>query len=205
MFLTHARIVNIGQIGYNTPRTHNIHVLSVDILRSADISERELLYINNHTILMAAKEYLTKEKFEELQKELHTLKTEMRTKIAQELEFAKSLGDLSENAEYHEAREDQAALEDRISQLETILASAEIVAVHHSNSVEIGSKAHVQKKGDASPRAFILVGSEEIDTAQGKISFKSPLGSALLGKKKGETFTCVTPAGEFEYTVTSIE
>lgn len=154
---------------------------------------------------MAAKEYLTKEKFEELQKELHTLKTEMRTKIAKELEFAKSLGDLSENAEYHEAREDQAALEDRISQLEILLASAEIVAVHHSNSVEIGSKAHVQKKGESNERIFILVGSEEIDIAQGKISFKSPLGSALLGKKKDESFTCLTPLGEVEYTVNLIE
>lgn len=154
---------------------------------------------------MAAKEYLTKEKFEELQKELHTLKTEKRTKIAAELEFAKSLGDLSENAEYHEAREDQAALEDRISQLETILASAEIVAVHHSNTVEIGSKVHVQKKGDKDKRLFIIVGSEEIDTAAGKISFKSPLGAALLGKKKGEVFTAITPAGESEYTVVSID
>lgn len=154
---------------------------------------------------MAAKEYLTKEKFEELQKELHILKTEKRTKIATELEFAKSLGDLSENAEYHEAREEQAALEDRISQLEIILASAEIVAVHHSNSVEIGSKAHIQKKGEKNTRVFTIVGSEEIDIEAGKISFKSPLGSALLGKKKGESFTALTPGGEVEYTVITIE
>lgn len=153
---------------------------------------------------MAAKEYLTKEKFKELTEELNILKTEKRTKIAAELEYAKSLGDLSENAEYHEAREEQGALEDRISQLETILASAEIVEVHHSNTVEIGSKATVTKKGEKDSRTFTIVGSEEINTEAGKISFKSPLGSALLGKKKGEEFTAKTPGGEVTYTVTSI-
>lgn len=153
---------------------------------------------------MAAKEYLTKEKFEELQKELQVLKTEKRKQIAEELEYAKSLGDLSENAEYHEAREDQAALEDRIAQLESILANADIVAVHHSNTVEIGSKVTVQKKGSKDERVFIIVGSEEIDTAAGKISFKSPIGTALLGKKKGEECVVKTPAGDVVYTINSI-
>lgn len=155
---------------------------------------------------MANKEYLTKEKFEELQKELHTLKFEKRTEIATNLEFAKSLGDLSENAEYHEAREAQAALEDRITTLESILASAEIVAVHHSNSVEIGSKAHVVRKGEKKSRTFTIVGSEEIDTENGKISFKSPVGLALIGKKKGEEFNVNLPSGEVAtYVVQSIE
>lgn len=154
---------------------------------------------------MANKEYLTKEKFEELQKELETLKFTKRKEIADELEFAKSLGDLSENAEYHEAREAQAALEDRISQLESILASAEIVAVHHSNSVEIGSKVVVKKAGDDTKRTFTIVGSEEIDTASGKVSFKSPIGQSLLGKKKGEEFIVKTPVGDVTYNVVSIE
>jgi len=155
-------------------------------------------------IFMASKEYLTKEKFEELEKELQILKTEKRTKIAAELEFAKSLGDLSENAEYHEAREEQAALEDRIAQLESILASAEIVAVHHTNTVEIGSKVTVEKKGGKDKKVLTIVGSEEVDMEAGKISFKSPLGSALLGKKKGEETTVKTPGGEVVYTVVSI-
>lgn len=153
---------------------------------------------------MAAKEYLTKEKFEELQKELQVLKTEKRKQIAEELEYAKSLGDLSENAEYHEAREDQAALEDRIAQLESILANADIVAVHHSNVVEIGSKVTVQKKGSKDQRVFIIVGSEEIDTTAGKISFKSPIGQVLLGKKKGDECEVKTPGGEVVYTIISI-
>ncbi len=156
---------------------------------------------------MAQKEYLTKEKFEELQKELHIAKTEKRKQIAEELEFAKSLGDLSENAEYHEAREEQAALEDRITQLESILASAEIVEAHHAKSgtVEIGTKATVQKKGDKEKRTFSIVGSEEVDMDAGKISFKSPIGAALLGKKKGEEFSVKTPGGDVTYTVISIE
>lgn len=157
------------------------------------------------TTSQSTKEYLSKEKFASLTTELEQLKSKKRKEIADELEFAKSLGDLSENAEYHEAREAQAALEDRISQIESILANAEIVATHHSSIVEVGSIVHVQKQGDKTKRTYTIVGSEETDTAAGKISFKSPLGSALLGKKKGEEFTFKTPAGEAKYTVTSIE
>ncbi len=151
------------------------------------------------------KEYLSKEKFDSLVTELENLKSKKRKEIAEELEFAKSLGDLSENAEYHEAREAQAALEDRISQLESILSNAEIVATHHSSIVEVGSVVHVQKQSDKIKRSYSIVGSEETDMASGKISFKSPLGRALLGKKKGEAFSFKTPAGEVEYVVVSIE
>ncbi len=151
------------------------------------------------------KEYLSKEKFQELKIELENLKTKKRKEIAEELEFAKSLGDLSENAEYHEARESQAALEDRIANLESILANAEIVGAHHSNQVEVGSTVHVKKTGDKAEKTYIIVGSEEADMLAGKISFKSPLGQALLGKKKGEEFTFKTPVGEAKYTITSIE
>ncbi len=151
------------------------------------------------------KEYLSKEKFQELKLELETLKTTKRKEIAEELEFAKSLGDLSENAEYHEARESQAALEDRIANLESILANAEIVGTHHTNQVEVGSTVHVKKTGDKAEKVYIIVGSEEADMLAGKISFKSPLGQALLGKKKGEEFKFKTPVGEAKYTISSIE
>lgn len=151
------------------------------------------------------KEYLSKEKFKELSVELEMLKTVKRKQIAEELEFAKSLGDLSENAEYHEARESQAALEDRISQLESVLASAEIMAVHHSNTVEVGAKVHIKKTGDKTEKKYTLVGSEETDMERGKISFKSPLAQAMLGKKKGDEFTFKTPAGVVKYTIISIE
>jgi len=105
------------------------------------------------------KEYLSKEKFDELNIELENLKSKKRKEIADELEFAKSLGDLSENAEYHEAREAQAALEDRIAQLESILANAEIIGAHHSNVVEVGAVVHVKKTGDKAEKAYTIVGS----------------------------------------------
>lgn len=154
---------------------------------------------------MSQKEYLSKERFKQLTEELEQLKTVKRKEIASELEYAKSLGDLSENAEYQDARESQAALEDRISTLENVLAHAEIVTVHHSNVIEVGSRVQVKKTGDSSAKTYTIVGSEESDMAAGKISFKSPLGHALMGKKKGEEFSFTTPGGVAKYTVVSIE
>ena len=154
---------------------------------------------------MTAKDYLTKEKYEELKVELENLKTVKRKEIAQDLEFAKALGDLSENAEYHEAREAQAALEDRISQVEDVLAHAQIVGAHHSDKVEIGSTVHIKTSLNKTEKIYSIVGSEEADSLTGKISFKSPVGQALLGKKKGDKFKFKTPSGEVEYHVISIE
>lgn len=154
---------------------------------------------------MAIKDYLTKEKYEELKSGLEILKTAKRKEIAQDLEFAKALGDLSENAEYHEAREAQAALEDRISQIEDVLAHAQIIETHHSDKVEIGSVVHIKTNNSKVEKVYNLVGSEEADSAVGKISFKSPVGQALLGKKKGDKFKFHTPAGEVEYHILSIE
>ena len=153
---------------------------------------------------MSQKEYLSKERFKELTEELKVLKTEKRKEIAKELEYAKSLGDLSENAEYQEARESQAALEDRITTLESVLSHVEIVAVHHSNIVEVGASVEVKRTGDTKTKKYTIVGSEESDMLAGKISFKSPLGHALMGKKKGDEFTFKTPAGVAKYTVVSI-
>lgn len=150
-------------------------------------------------------EFLTKEKYQELQAELKELQTNKRKEIADKLEFAKSLGDLSENAEYHEARTEQGEVEDRINRLESVLKHAEIITVHHSNSVEIGSSVTVSKKGDKAKTTYKVVGNEEADMALGKVSYKSPLGSAMMGKKKGDTFTFKAPKGEVSYTIISIE
>lgn len=151
------------------------------------------------------KEHLTKDKYEEFEKELIFLKTKKRKEIAEQLEYAKSLGDLSENAEYHEARDDQAQIEDRISKLETMLQNVEIISDKHSDTVVVGSRVVVQKKGEKDKLDLRIVGSEEIDTENGRISFNSPLGDSLMGKEKGETVTVVTPRGEVEYTVLNIE
>ncbi|MDO8594850.1 MAG: transcription elongation factor GreA [bacterium] len=150
-------------------------------------------------------EYLTKEKYDELVKELETLKTVRRKEVAESLEYAKSLGDLSENAEYQEAREMQANIEDRIMKLEAMLQSAVIMKMHHSEAVDIGSTVSLVKEGSGSKATYKIVGSEEADLSQNKLSIVSPLGNAMLGKRKGESFTAKTPNGEVKYTIVHIE
>lgn len=154
---------------------------------------------------MQQKEYLTKERQVELVKELDHLKTVRRKEIAQDLEYARSLGDLSENAEFNKAREDQAVIEDRISQLESILANAEIVSVHHSSVVEVGTKVHLRKKGATKDITYTIVGSEEVNIEENKISLKSPVGAAVMGKAKGDEVHVKTPAGDVSYTISNIE
>jgi transcription elongation factor GreA len=150
-------------------------------------------------------EYLTKEKKAELENELKTLTTVRRKEIAEALEYAKSLGDLSENAEYHQAREDQGAAEERIAHLEQILKNAVVMdSKHSSGTVEVGTTVTVLKKGDKEERTFTLVGSEEADSLNGRISNESPLGGALLGKKEGDKVMVESPKGAFEYTIKKI-
>ncbi len=151
------------------------------------------------------KEYLTKEKHEALVVELEHLKKDKRKEIAQNLEFAKALGDLSENAEYHDAREEQAEVEERIMKIEYILKNSEIVAPHSSTTVDIGTTVTVKKEGEKGNIVYKIVGSEEANMAEGKISFKSPLGQSMLGKKKGDTFEFTAPKGTFSYKVVGIE
>ena len=152
-------------------------------------------------------DYLSKEKHKELEKELLQLKTVRRQEIANDLEFAKSLGDLSENAEYQQAREAQAKLEDRINQLEVLLKSAIIVSSKHkSDAIGIGSIVEVKKEGSSDMQKYQLVGSEEADMAAGKLSIKSPLGEALYEKKKGDIVLFKAPNGQqLSYTIVSIE
>lgn len=149
--------------------------------------------------------YITAEKRKELEAELKELQTTKRREILDALEFAKSLGDLSENAEYHQAREEQGKLEERISGIENILAHSIVIKKHHSTKVEVGSTVTVQKEGDKNKQTFHIVGSEEADFANGKISNNSPLGMALHHKEKGDTATFTTPKGVIKYKVISIE
>lgn len=151
-------------------------------------------------------EYLSPEKFQELKDELDHLKNVERKKVTESLEYAKSLGDLSENAEYHEARDMQAKTESRISELETMLKSAVVISSNgKSDIVQAGSVIVIQKKGDKNKRQFTIVGSEESDIAAGKISYYSPIGTAVMGKKKGEEFNVRTPNGEVAYTLVEIK
>lgn len=149
--------------------------------------------------------YVSRAKLQELQEELHRLKTVRRKEIAESLEYAKSLGDLSENAEYNEARDAQARLEDRIMELENLLKSAVIVEEHHSNIVEVGTTVSVRKEGDKADTTYNIVGSAEANFKENKISNESPIGKALLGKKKGEVALVKTPRGEVRYTVIELK
>lgn len=154
---------------------------------------------------MQTKQYLTQDKFDELRDELNFLIHQRRREVAEHLEYAKSMGDLSENAEYQEARDEQAKVEARISQLEELLKHAEILKHKKGDTVEAGSKVVLQKSGDKDKKEFILVGSEEADMVEGKLSYESPLGSAMMGKKKGDGFSVDTPKGRMEYKIISVE
>lgn len=150
-------------------------------------------------------EYLTQAKFDAFSAELETLKTVKRKEIAESLEYAKSLGDLSENAEYHEARDNQARVEDRINHLEALLRSAVIVSKHDTSKVTVGSVVTLSRDGSKDKKVYTIVGSEETDAALGKISNKSPLGEAAYGKAKGDSFSFKTPSGLMTYKIVSIE
>jgi transcription elongation factor GreA len=149
--------------------------------------------------------YLTREKFEELTQELKYLKTVKRKEVAESLEYARSLGDLSENAEYHEAREVQAVTEERVKQLEQILKNPKIVSHKKSDIVGLGSIVVIKKEGEKETHQYEIVGSEEANMQERKISYLSPLGEAMMEKKKGDSFTFETPNGKQNYTVISVE
>jgi transcription elongation factor GreA len=153
------------------------------------------------------REYLTREKFDELKRELDDLKTVKRKEVAESLDYARGLGDLSENAEYHEARELQANIEDRITKLESMLKNATIMSgeTSHGEHVRIGSTVVLEKQGEKNQKKFKIVGSEETDMAHGKLSNRSPLGAAILGKKVGETFSFNSPGGTMTYKILGIE
>ena len=150
-------------------------------------------------------EYLTREKYEELERELEELKTVKRREIAKSLEHAKSFGDLAENAEYDEARAQQASLEERILKLKSIIKRAVIIASRHAGTIGLGSRVVVEKDGSKETFRWQVVGSQEADIKAGKISNESPVGRALLGKKKGDSFSIPTPKGETKYKIVELE
>ena len=148
---------------------------------------------------------VSQEKFDEMIKELENLKTVRRTEIAKNLEYARSLGDLSENAEYQEARDLQAATEERIKKLEELVKYTKIITDgKKKNEVSFGSKVSIQKEGSKDIHEYMIVGSEEADMRVKKLSHVSPLGAALMGKKKGDVFSFDTPSGKQTYTVEKV-
>jgi len=152
------------------------------------------------------KKYITEEKRGDLKRELDHLTNTRRGEIAKEIERAKSMGDLSENAEYQQAREEQAGVEGRISEIKSILKSAEIVKHKKSDTVEVGSTVHLRKKFSSKEQKYHIVGSEESNMVERRISHTSPLGDALIGHKEGDTVELETPRGELAvYHIKSVE
>lgn len=149
--------------------------------------------------------YLSQERYNELKGELDHLRNVKRLEVAEQLKRAKEYGDLSENAEYAEAREEQSRIETRIAELDDILKSAAIIQKGMTNGgiVSIGSTVTVQKNG--ADATYTIVGSNESNPAERKISNESPLGRAFLGKKAGDKVSVNTPSGTVEYAVMKVE
>lgn len=150
------------------------------------------------------KVYLSKEKYQSLQEELKQLETVRRREIAEQLEFSKGLGDLSENAEYHEARDAQAQNESRILYIEDHLKRAIILEHHVGSVIDVGSTVTLKKIKEDTTHVYDIVGPEEADMASGKLSYASPLGERLIGKTTGDEFSFKTPKGNVKYRIIEV-
>ncbi len=149
--------------------------------------------------------YLTEDGKQKLKIELEDLEGRMRSEISARLKSAIEMGDLSENADYHKAKEDQAFLEGKILNIKYTLDNAIIVEESDGNDkVTVGCKVTVQEE-DLSPETFFLVGSQEADPGSNKISHISPIGKALLDQQVGDSVNIKTPGGEFVLKILAIE
>lgn len=147
--------------------------------------------------------YLTSEGLKELEERLRYLKDERRPQVAERLRSAlEEGGDLSENAEYEDAKNEQAFIEGEISRLEGILGSAQLIEkTGKKDVVALGSKVVLVEQGSKEQEVYYLVGSAEANPREGKISSESPVGKAILGRKKGEKITVQTAGGEIVFTI----
>lgn len=153
-----------------------------------------------------AKKQMSREGYEKLEKELAYLVTEKRAEVAQKLKEARSFGDLSENAEYDEAKNEQGILEAQILELQKTLENAEVVDDDKISVDEIGmsSVITIRKVGSDKIEKFTIVGTNHADIKAGKLSDESPIGKAALKKKVGDIFTVEVPAGELKFEVLEI-
>jgi transcription elongation factor GreA len=148
--------------------------------------------------------YLTSEGEKKLRAELAELTGPRREELSQRLRSAIQMGDLSENADYHKAKEDQAFLEGRIQEIEAVLRTAIVVEKAHSDVVTIGSHVTVQEEG-FDPETYDLVGAKEADSRNSKISNESPLGRALMDHKVGDVVQAETPGGAIKFKILKVE
>lgn len=153
---------------------------------------------------MSEQHYLTEEGAQRLREELEELKGPARKELAQRLRSAIEMGDLSENADYHKAKEDQSFLEGRIQELEYLLSNAEIIETNgKADKVDLGVTVTIQEE-DYPPETYQMVGATEADPRNGRISHQSPFGQALMGAKEGDEVVANSPAGEIHLKVLKI-
>lgn len=153
---------------------------------------------------MSKKYLLTKEGLIKLNEELKFLINDKRKEVIERIREAAAHGDLSENADYAQAREEQSFIEGRIQEIEDVIKNAEIITTsNHGSTVNIGSTVHIKANGQ--DKKYTIVGSNEANPKEGKISNESLVGKALLGKKVAEKFKVTTPAGEMDYEIVSME
>lgn len=154
---------------------------------------------------MSKKYLLTQDGLNKLNEELKHLVTDKRKEVIERIREAAAHGDLSENADYAQAREEQSFVEGRVQEIEDIIKNAEIIATNsgRGGTVTIGSTVKIKANG--TEKKYTIVGSNEANPKEGKISNESLVGRSLLGKKIHEKFSITTPAGEMEYEIVSIE
>jgi len=155
---------------------------------------------------MAEQVYLTAEGKADLERELHQLVNERRPELARKLKEAVAEGDLKENADYHDAKEQQAFLEGRIQYLENVLRSAVVIANNGATDiVRLGSEVTIVEDGMDNEESYFIVGAAEANPREGKISHESPIGAALLGHKKGDKVRVSTPGGDVIFKIKRIK
>ena len=155
---------------------------------------------------MAKLNKITNEGLKKLEDELSFLKTIRRKEVSEQIKKARGLGDLSENSEYDEAREEQAKVEARISELENMLENVEVISEHEltTDAVNVGSKVRVLDEKNNEEIEYTVVGSSEANALKRKISDQSPIGSALMGAKVDDVVTAYTPGGELKFKIIEI-
>ena len=150
--------------------------------------------------------FLTEEGLKKLEEELHYLETEKRAEVAARIQSAKEEGDISENAEYEDAKHEQAFVEGRIMTVRAMIRNPQIIEDNGpTDEVRLGSHVTVLEEGLDEPELYHIVGSAEVDPVNGRVSNESPIGRALMGQRVGATVSYQAPAGEIKLTILGIE
>ena len=147
---------------------------------------------------------LTSEGFLELEEELNNLKNVRRPKVIEAIKDARAQGDLSENADYDAARNEQAEVEGRIKQIEFMLANAQIIEKSSDHTVDLGSTVTISYVDDDEEEVYNIVGRMEADPFENKISNESPIGKAIIGKKEGDTIDVESPTGSYQIKIVKV-